>query len=353
MKNLKNRFILIAILTNCLIGTLATAQQLPEFSQYINNDYLLNPAIAGTKDYAPVTVSARMQWVGFNNAPNTQIASIHGALTKNVGLGFSVINATAGPTASTSMQLAYSYRIKINEKTKLSFGVAPMLIQQSLQKDKMTLDEQNDNTFNRISGKTMIADVNAGVYLYGSKYFISLSVPQLMENKVRLGDALFTERLKRTYVLYGGYDFKVKEKFVLTPSALIKAIEGGAPIQFDVNFKATYNKFIWLGLSYRGSASSNFNETAVASLGVMKYNFVFGYSFDYSLANISTYSSGSHEVFLTYRISCKKKESLAKETSPAPAAAPVDTPVIPTPKETITAPTETPTTTPATKEEPK
>ena len=317
MKNIKNKLILIAILTNCLIGTLATAQQLPELSQYLNNDFLLNPAIAGTKDYTPVTISARMQWVGFNNAPSTQIASTHGAITNNVGLGLSVTNTTAGPTSSTSMQLAYSYRIKLNSKTKLSFGIAPMLIQQSLQKDKMTLDEQNDNTFNRISGKTMIADVDAGVYLYGSKYFVSLSVPQLLENKVRLGDALFTEKLKRTYVLYGGYNFDVKDKFVLTPSILIKAMQGGAPIQFDINFKATYNKLAWLGLSYRSSTSQSISEVAVASLGVMKYNFVFGYSYDYSLSSISKYSSGSHELFLTYRISCKKKEAVpAAATTP-------------------------------------
>jgi type IX secretion system PorP/SprF family membrane protein len=309
----------------------AVAQQLPEFSQYLYNDFLLNPAIAGTKDYAPVTLSARMQWVGFNNAPTMQIGSINGALTKNVGLGLTVTNVTTGPISNTSMQLAYSYRIKLNESTKLSFGIAPMLIQQSLQKDKLTLDNQNDNTFNRISGKTMIADANAGVYLWGKKYFVSLSVPQLLENKVRLGDALFTERLKRNYVLYGGYDFAVKEKFVLTPSILVKAIEGGAPIQIDINFKATYNKLIWLGVSFRGSSSQSPSEVAVASVGVMKYNFVFGYSYDYSLSSISTYSSGSHEVFLTYKIRCKKGNEEPKEvisttetlapasTEPAPA----------------------------------
>ncbi|HKC67434.1 MAG TPA: type IX secretion system membrane protein PorP/SprF [Bacteroidia bacterium] len=294
----------------------AIAQQLPAFSQYIYNDFLLNPAIAGTKDYAPVSLSARMQWVGFNNAPTMQIGSIHGALNKNVGLGLTVTNVTTGPISNTTMQLAYSYRIKLNENTKLSFGLAPMIIQQSLQKDKLTLDNQNDNTFNRISGKTMIADADAGVYLYGKKYFVSLSVPQLLENKVRLGDALFTERLKRTYVLYGGYDFAVKEKFILTPSVLVKAMEGGAPIQVDVNFKATYNKLVWLGLSFRGSSSQSPSEVAVASIGVTKYNFVLGYSYDYSLSSISSYSSGSHEVFLTYKIRCKKGTETPKEVTP-------------------------------------
>jgi type IX secretion system PorP/SprF family membrane protein len=299
----------------------AIAQQLPQFSQYLYNDFLLNPAIAGTKDYTPVTLSARMQWVGFNNAPTMQIGSINGALTKNVGLGLSITNVATGPITNTSIQFAYSYRIKLNENTKLSFGIAPMLIQQTLQKYKLTLDNQNDNTFNRISGKTMIADADVGVYLYGKKYFVSFSVPQLLENKVRLGDALFTERLKRNYVLYGGYDFAVKDNFVLTPSILIKAIEGGAPIQMDVNFKATYNKLIWLGVSFRGSSSQSPSEALVASLGVMKYNFVFGYSYDYSLSSISTYSSGSHEVFLTYKIHKKVAETPKETISAEPPTA--------------------------------
>jgi type IX secretion system PorP/SprF family membrane protein len=295
------------------------AQQLPEFSQYLNNDFLLNPAIAGTKNYAPATISTRVQWLNFSSAPTTQIGSIHGAFNKNIGAGLSVINAVAGPTSMTSVQLAYSYRLKLSEKMKLSFGVAPMMIQQSLQKDKLTLDQSNDNTFNRISGKTMIADLNAGAYLYGDKYFVSFSVPQVMENKVRLGDALFTEKLKRHYLLYGGYDFKVKEKYVLTPSVLVKAMEGGAPVQVDLNIKATFNQLFWVGLSYRGSSSQSFNETAVAFIGIMKFNFLFGYSYDYSFSSLHSYSAGSHEVFLTYRIGQKKEaaappvETTAKE----------------------------------------
>ncbi len=308
---------ILLLIIIAIVAKQSYAQQLPEFSQYLNNDFLLNPAIAGTKNYAPATISTRVQWLSFTNAPMTQIGSIHGSLTNNVGLGFSVIKATAGPTAMTSMQLAYSYHIKFTQKMKLSFGLAPMLIQQSLQKDKITLDDANDNTFNRISGKTMIADLNAGIHFYCDKYFISLSVPQVMENKVRLGDALFTEKLKRHFVVYTGHDFPIKEKYVLTPSVLVKAMQGGAPVQVDLNLKATYNQLFWVGVSYRGSSSQSFNESAIAFLGVMKYNFVFGYSYDYSFSSMRSYSAGSHEVFLTYRINGKKVpphiESTAKE----------------------------------------
>lgn len=301
-----------------LSAGVAHAQQVPLFSQYLNNDFLLNPAISGTKAYAPASVSARLQWAGFSGAPNTQIGSIHGAMTSHVGIGLALMNHSAGATKMTSAQFAYAYRIKLVDKIKLSFGLAPMLIQHSVAKDKLTLEDANDNTFNKLSGKTMIADLNAGVYVYGNKWMAGLSVPQVMENKYRLGDDLFQERLKRHYLLFGSYDFACKEKYVITPSALIKAMEGGAPIQFDVNVKATYNNLFWAGVSYRAASAQSFNEAAVVFVGVQKFNFVFGYSFDYSFSAMRSYSSGSHEIFLTYRIPCKTCDKV-EETPEATA----------------------------------
>lgn len=292
----------------------ANAQQIPLFSQYLNNDFLLNPAVAGTKSYTPVSVSARLQWVNFNGAPSNQLGSIHSAITKNVGVGFAVTNFTAGPTRTTSAQFAYAYRFKVSEKVKLSFGLAPMLMQQYIAKDKIVLENSSDNTFNKMNGKTTIADLNAGVYAYGAKWAVGLSVPQVLENKVRLSDDLFTERLRRHYLLFGSYDFACSGKYTITPSALIKMVENGAPLQFDVNVRATYDNLFWVGLSYRGATSISFNEAAVVLVGIQKNNFIFGYSFDYGFSSIRSYSMGSHEVFLTYRIPCKDCDK------PAPVA---------------------------------
>lgn len=308
MRAIKKIFFILAVLS----GTLANAQQLPEFSMYLQNDFLLNPAIAGTKDYIPVSVSHRSQWVNFNNSPNTQIASVHGAVNEKAGLGLSLIKHETGPTGMMSAQLSYSYRIRLNDKLKLSFGLAPMIIQQSLNKSKITLEEQNDNTFNRISGKTLIADLNAGVYMYSEKYFVGISVPQLAGNKIRMGDDLFKEQLKRHYLLHAGYDHVINEKYTLTPSLLLKVIESGAPPQMDINIKATYNRSVWALLSYRFSASSYFNEAAIASVGIFKANFSFGYSFDYSFHSIGMQSSGSHELFIGYRIPVKPVQEIIK-----------------------------------------
>jgi len=301
MKHMKKIF----LLTFGFATFLVNAQQVPLFSQYLNNDFLLNPAVSGTKAYIPVSVSARLQWVNFNGAPCNQVGSVHAPISKNVGMGLALTNFTAGPTKMTSAQLAYAYRFKLNEKIKLSFGLAPMIIQHTIQKEKIVLENTNDNTFNKLNGKTTIADLSAGVYAYGTNWTASISVPQVAGSRYRMGDDLFKERLKRHYLLFGSYDLTCKEKFVITPSALIKIMESGAPMQFDVNVRATYDNLFWVGLSYRAASSQSFNEAAVVMVGVQKNNFVFGYAFDYGFSSMRSYSSGSHEVFLTYRLPCK------------------------------------------------
>lgn len=292
----------LIVILSILICTTVNAQELPGSSMYLQNDFILNPAIAGTKSFVPVSVSHRSQWINFSNAPTTQLASVHGGMNGKAGVGLALINHTAGPTGMMSAQFSYSYRVKLTEKLKFSFGLAPMIIQHSVNKNKISLDEQNDNTFNRMSNKTIIADLNTGFYLYSASYYVGVSVLQVAGNKLRSGDDLFKEQLKRHYLLQTGIDRAISEKYIITPSLLVKFIESGAPVQFDVNVKATYNKLFWGGLSYRFSSSTQFNESAIVFVGVAKNNFSFGYSYDYNFGSIGQFSSGSHELFLSYRI---------------------------------------------------
>src|SRR4030066_64637 len=47
-------------------------QQMPLYSQYMMNGYLINPAIAGSDGYTSFNLTAREQWLGFQNAPQTR-----------------------------------------------------------------------------------------------------------------------------------------------------------------------------------------------------------------------------------------------------------------------------------------
>src|SRR6266487_6874558 len=58
------------------------AQQRPHYTQYILNNYILNPALTGIENYFDVKVSARDQWVGLTGAPRTTYLTIQGPIDK-------------------------------------------------------------------------------------------------------------------------------------------------------------------------------------------------------------------------------------------------------------------------------
>jgi hypothetical protein len=57
---------------------------------------------------------------------------------------------------------------------------------------------------------------------------------------------------------------------------------------------------VWGGFSYRTG------DAVVAMLGLNKGDINLGYAYDITLTNIRTHSSGSHEIFVGYRIGWSK-----------------------------------------------
>src|SRR4028119_1283344 len=73
-------FFAIAALVFC---SASFAQQLPHYTQYVLNNFIINPSVAGIENYTDVKVSHRHQWVGLRDAPVTTYLTIHGPLKKS------------------------------------------------------------------------------------------------------------------------------------------------------------------------------------------------------------------------------------------------------------------------------
>ena len=156
MKNL-----LVLLLLYMSFWQLSQAQQMPHYSQYMFNDFCINPAIAGTKSYQPIMVMIRNQWVGLDDAPRTQTLSLHGSWIKNTGIGGMIINDVTGPAHQTGIQLAYAYHILLKGESYLSLGISGTLAQYVLDKDAIELDDPNDNAILGGKEKTISGADNA------------------------------------------------------------------------------------------------------------------------------------------------------------------------------------------------
>jgi len=300
-KDRRMKNILRLIVFVCFVNTIS-AQQIPLTSQYMFNNYLLNPAEAGSVDYMPISLSARAQWNGIEGAPKTQFFSAHSKLGQKMGIGGFVYRDETGPINEQGVQLSYAYHLSLNDDAKISFSLAGQLFFHGINRAYLRPDEGDDAALNTLKVNAISPDINFGILYYTDKYKVGLSSPQLLQNSIYSStEDIDSPKLARHYYLYGEYEFGMNDKIDLVPSTLVKYV-AGAPFQFDINVKALYNKKYWIGASYR------YNNAVVGMLGLNWKNLSFGYSYDYNLTDIADYSAGAHEIFLTYKLMKKKGE---------------------------------------------
>jgi type IX secretion system PorP/SprF family membrane protein len=303
MKVLKLSVVFAALLA----ATGAQAQQLPLYSQYMHNDLVLNPAVAGTKDFAPFRSIIRSQWDGIEGNPNTQTLSFHNSIKdKKMGFGISVFNDRLGPVGQAGISGTYSYRLEFSEKSKLSFGLSGQIYRYRIDVNELRFN----NTTN--TDKALMANgdyrswhpnFSFGTLYYSENYWAGLSIPELLENRVGSSRDAFILKKKRHYYLTGGYRYKIDETYTIEPSMVVKYV-ANAPMQLDLNARLhAFDKFS-LGVSYRTNAA------VVLLIGFkFKEQWHFGYSYDITTTPLKNYTVGSHEIMIGYDLIKTKSAS--------------------------------------------
>lgn len=292
MKKILYIFILI-------LPLFSSGQQLPLYSQYMLNDFAINPAVAGSKSFSPLRLNVRNQWAGLGaSAPLTNTLSFHAPVRDGeFGLGGTVFQERTGPYSQFGLMFSYAYHTKLSRdnSTRLSLGASAMITQHSLNQDELEF-KNPDPGFESGVVSSLAPDASFGLMLHSSTYYIAGAVHQLFETTFREASSnIFGDNDQvRHYILNGGFKYFIYNDVFLEPSFFIKTIEGG-PMQADVNARLVIDKF-WTGVSLRTSKS------IVALIGLEIGKLQLGYGFDLTLSSIGSYTSGSHEISLGFNI---------------------------------------------------
>lgn len=294
------------------------AQQDPQFTHYMYNMSVINPAYAtDNADVINLGGLYRAQWVGIKGAPTTQSFFAHKPLSKRVEVGLSVVHDEIGDVVKENNIYAdFAYVIPLNESVKFSLGL----------KAGVTLFDTNFNGFvltdpvpdpafqNNIS--QTFPNVGAGMYLFGSNYYWGLSAPNLMTSRhietINGHPGSGVESVH--FFMTGGYvfTFNGNDNLKLKPAFMAKGVEG-APLSLDVTANILINNKFELGAGYRiGDSVSGLASFYISpSLRI-------GYSYDYTLTNLDAFNSGSHEVFLLFDLDLNKLSSNGKGYDKSP-----------------------------------
>ena len=316
---------IILIIVFCFITGAIDSQQVPMYSQYILNGFLINPSLAGRDGYTTINVTARQQWLGLNGAPGTFAASfqtrilkdsyiskstsvrrkiIHPTKGGNVGIGAYIFNDRNGIMSRTGILAAYAYHLELGKTNGvpnyLSLGLAATFYQYAIDLNgNLLLHDINDDFLNNYDRVVYIPDFNFGASYATTKYYVGFAM-----SSISRGSLIFLNKgdNKRSelghYFLTGGYKiyFPGNRDWELEPSVLIKSSDMVfKSFQADLTTRVYYKTDYWAGLSYRTS------DAVIILLGLKYDRFIFAYAFDMTLTAIRKQSFGSHELTLAVK----------------------------------------------------
>ncbi|WET03285.1 type IX secretion system membrane protein PorP/SprF [Flavobacterium sp. YJ01] len=299
IKSLETYFILIcSFITVC-----ATAQQEPQYTQYMYNTMSVNPAYAGSTGSTEAALLYRSQWVGISGAPQTQSFSIHSPLrNENLGLGLSIVNDKIGPSDELYFDGNFAYSIPLGYEKRLAFGLKAGGRMLNIDWSKGRYYDSDDVLLNQNINNQIKLAVGAGIYYYTDKWYVGLSVPSFMRSNYYddVQESIDYDRLH--YYLMGGYVFDLNPNLKFKPAFLVKAVSG-APITADVSANFMIQEKFVIGGSYRTDDS----VSILAGFQIAPSFFV-GYSFDYTVSQLNKYNDGTHEIILRYQFVQKQSK---------------------------------------------
>lgn len=309
----------IAILVLILLGTYSSsAQQDPQYTQYMYNTQVINPAYVGSREALSFGLLGRTQWVNFEGAPKTGTFTVNSPIgvLGNMGLGLSIVHDELGPAVESNITIDYSYTINTSDTDKFSFGLKAGLDLLDVDFTKLNIADPGDIFENNVDSKIQ-PQIGAGVYYHTDRFYTGLSVPNFLNTKHfdesqigniindpsgTAGSTTAAERLH--YFLIAGYVFDLGDNLKFKPATLIKLVSG-APLEWDASANFLINEKFTIGASYRWSAALS----AMAGFQISDEIFI-GVGYDYQTTDIETYSDGSYEVFLRFDVFNKPERVL-------------------------------------------
>ena len=281
------------------------AQQDPQYTQYMYNMSIINPAYAGSKDALSLGALYRKQWVDIEGAPNTLTFFGHTPVGRNVGLGLSAISDEIGPVKEQNVYGDFSYTIDLGGEHRLAMG-----LKAGATFHKVDLFSQvynfvpnpNDPAFAENTSNAYF-NVGTGFFYYTENYYFAASIPNLLKSKHLdvNGKQFGSER--EHYFITGGYVFNVNENLKVKPFAMAKTAFN-APVSWDASLNALLYNRLELGATYRlqDSFGAMVNFTINPNLRI-------GYAYDNILSDLNITTPSSHEIILLYDINFSKKAS--------------------------------------------
>lgn len=293
------------VVITILLSNVLFAQQDAQYTQYMYNTIVVNPAYAGSRGVLNFTGLHRSQWVGLDGAPRTQTLSIHSPLGERVGLGGSIVHDEIGPTQETYANVDFAYAIPTGEKGKLALGIKGGLRIFDVNFNRLDIFQDGDFALTNNIEDQLSPTIGVGLFYYTDKFYFGLSAPNLLEtshlDREKLGNSASSSQLAEeriNYYITAGRTFDITDNVKFKPAIFSKLVLG-APLQVDVTANFLLYEKLTLGVAYRWSAALS----ALVGFQISDTTMI-GFAYDRETTELgnSEINDGSYEIFMRFEL---------------------------------------------------
>lgn len=278
----------------------ANAQQLYKISNYMDHNFINNPAAVGASGFTTVGAAYRSQWSGIEGGPVSVFVFGDTYFSKmNTGLGVVLYSDKTGPTSRSGGELNLSYSVKLdNDSTKrLMFGLGAEVIQFRVDKAEIAGSIPNDPLL-ASSGSTIKGDANVGIYYRSNTLNIGFSAKQLVQSKLNFIKTGTNPqgRLYRHYMGTASYNLRTDESNVLQPHVEVR-YQPEAPTDFEGGITLYHKDLFHLGVS------THYKQSYSLFAGLkIQHRFSINYAYEAYKTPVSNFETGyaAHEIMLRY-----------------------------------------------------
>ena len=276
---------------------------LPQLSQYLaDNPFVMSPTYAGIGDHIKVRINGLTQWVGIEDAPDTQSLAADARIGNKSGLGMLLYNDSNGETKQRGARLSFAHHLTLDryDDEFLSFGI-------SYNFNQFRIDIENfDSPDPTVTDDRATTNHNfdVGVLYRKDKFYFSVNASNLLDKDLTQFNPVFEPNRLRNYYIYTGYRYSKNKnsRLEIEPSVFFQLFESDGRSVTDLNTKFRWYDFedyYYAGVTYRFLNDQIGNPLYIAPIvGLKKNNFYFGYSYQIILNEILGFSTGTHVVTL-------------------------------------------------------
>ncbi|MDO3628859.1 type IX secretion system membrane protein PorP/SprF [Mucilaginibacter sp. BT774] len=311
------------------------AQQKPQYTQYVFNNLLINPAVSGIENYIDVKAAYRSQWTGLDGAPVTRTLSLSAPIGNafvagdavsmssgsdnpyspayaasyqsappHHGLGLTLVADQLGYTRNTDINATYAWHLGISSDLNLSFGIAAGFDNTTLNTSAILLQQADDNAVNNLQSNTWSPDLGMGIWAYSADYYVGLSALQLLPRHLNLTTQnvqTLQDRRSPNFFATAGMRFSLSDDLAVVPSALFKMMSN-LPASFDLNTKMVFDGRFWIGAAYR------YRDAVGGMFGLNINSLVsLSYSYDHATSAFRSVSPSTHEIVIALMLNNRNR----------------------------------------------